>query len=88
MGHEAKLHGSNPEPPMSALGQKRTLADVRVMSALPPKADITVGASKIRSPGWRSTTLANMQRDFEGMLDPLRVAKRISIQMISSDRSE
>ena len=25
---------------MSALGQKRTLAHVRVMSALPPKADI------------------------------------------------
>ena len=27
---------------MSALGQKQTLADVRVMSALPPKADIAV----------------------------------------------
>jgi hypothetical protein len=25
---------------MSALGQKRTLAHVRIMSALPPKADI------------------------------------------------
>jgi hypothetical protein len=25
---------------MSALGQKQTLADVRAMSALPPKADI------------------------------------------------
>jgi hypothetical protein len=27
--------------PMSALGQKRTSGDVRLMSALPPKADIT-----------------------------------------------
>jgi hypothetical protein len=27
-------------PAMSALGQKRTLEHVRVMSALPPKADI------------------------------------------------
>jgi hypothetical protein len=26
---------------MSALGQKRTLADLGLMSALPPKADIT-----------------------------------------------
>jgi hypothetical protein len=31
---------SNPEPLMSALGQKRTFECVRVMSALPPKADI------------------------------------------------
>src|SRR5215469_4147163 len=35
-----KLHGNNFEPPMSALGQKRTLSSVRPMSALPPKADI------------------------------------------------
>jgi hypothetical protein len=34
------LHGSNLEPPMSALGQKRTLTTTRAMSALPPKADI------------------------------------------------
>jgi hypothetical protein len=27
---------------MSALGQKRTLEDVQLMSALPPKADITL----------------------------------------------
>src|SRR5215831_839317 len=33
-------HGGNPEPRMSALGQKRTLKDVRAMSALHPKADI------------------------------------------------
>jgi hypothetical protein len=34
------LHGSNLEPLMSALGQKQTLAPVRAMSALPPKADM------------------------------------------------
>ena len=34
------LHSSNLEPLMSALGQKRTLRHVCVMSALPPKADI------------------------------------------------
>jgi len=36
----AVLHRSNPSPFMSALGHKRTLTDARVMSALPPKADI------------------------------------------------
>jgi hypothetical protein len=39
-GSGVSLHGSNPEPPMSALGQKQTLRKVRLMSALPPKADI------------------------------------------------
>src|SRR6516164_8476760 len=34
------LHGTNFKPPMSALGHKRTSEHVRVMSALPPKADI------------------------------------------------
>jgi hypothetical protein len=34
------LHGNNPSDRMSALGQKRTSGHVRVMSALPPKADI------------------------------------------------
>jgi hypothetical protein len=40
MGFGVSLHGSNPEPLMSALGQKQTFECVRVMSALPPKADI------------------------------------------------
>jgi hypothetical protein len=40
MGSEASVQGSNPEPLMSALGQKQTLALVHLMSALPPKADI------------------------------------------------
>jgi hypothetical protein len=34
------LHGSNPEPLMSALGQERTLKRLHAMSALPPKAGI------------------------------------------------
>jgi len=34
------LHGSNPDPLMSALGQKQTLKPLHPMSALPPKADI------------------------------------------------
>jgi hypothetical protein len=33
---------------MSALGQKQTLARVRVMSALPPKADIAEGDQNVR----------------------------------------
>ena len=40
-----KLEGSPSqiaEPPMSALGHKRTFAVQNVMSALPPKADILV----------------------------------------------
>jgi hypothetical protein len=40
MGFRVKLRGSNFEPLMSALGQKQTSAYVRVMSALPPKADV------------------------------------------------
>jgi len=40
MGFRVSLHGSNPEPLMSALGQKRTSEHDWIMSALPPKADI------------------------------------------------
>ena len=40
MGFRGHVQGSNPEPLMSALGQKRTFEYVRAMSALPPKADI------------------------------------------------
>jgi len=39
-GSGVGLHSSNPKPPMSALGQKRTFSEVCAMSALPPKADI------------------------------------------------
>jgi hypothetical protein len=39
------LHGSNP---MSALGHKRTFGKVRLMSALPPKADISRALGDVR----------------------------------------
>jgi len=40
-GSGISLHGINPEPLMSALGQKQTFsASLAGMSALPPKADI------------------------------------------------
>ena len=40
MGFGVRLHGSNSEPPVSALGQKQTFSGRAPMSALPPKADI------------------------------------------------
>jgi hypothetical protein len=40
MGIGISLQGSNPAPPMSALGQKQTLKRLHAMSALPPIADI------------------------------------------------
>jgi hypothetical protein len=40
MGFRVKLHGSNFEPLMPALGHKRTLRCISLMSALPPKADM------------------------------------------------
>jgi hypothetical protein len=48
MGFQVKLHGSNPERLMSALGQKRTSDCVRAMSALPPKADIETQSRDVR----------------------------------------
>jgi len=47
-GSVVSLHGGNPEPLMSALGQKRTSPHVRAMSALPPKADIVGRNSDVR----------------------------------------
>jgi hypothetical protein len=40
MGSGLGLQESNPQPLMSALGQKQTSAWRSLMSALPPKADI------------------------------------------------
>ena len=48
MGFGLAVHSSNPSLAMSALGQKRTLQCILVMSALPPKADIDLGV--LRSP--------------------------------------
>ena len=44
----AILRGSKAQRHMSALGQKQTLGHVRVMSALPPKADITAAQTNVR----------------------------------------
>ena len=47
-GLGVSLHGSNLEPLMSALGQKRTFSEVCAMSALPPKADIGTQPRDVR----------------------------------------
>jgi hypothetical protein len=44
----SSLHGSNPEPLMSALGQKRTFSSSVPMSALPPKADMADRVCDVR----------------------------------------
>jgi len=56
---------------MSALGQKQTLHQVRVMSALPPKADIRVAAmsalcQKRTSDSGSFAMFAAIRRDEEG----------------------
>ena len=48
MGVAVSLHGSHPEPLMSALGQKQTSAHVGGMSALPPIADIDQSGRDVR----------------------------------------
>ncbi len=48
MGPAVNLHGNILEPPMSALGQKRTWRDQIAMSALPPIADIHHGNWNVR----------------------------------------
>ena len=47
-GHKMVLRRSNMPKRMSALGQKQTSAHVRVMSALPPKADIGTQSWNVR----------------------------------------
>src|SRR5215470_8542150 len=42
------LRSNNPKDRTSALGQKQTLGHVRVMSALPPKADIGTQPCDVR----------------------------------------
>ena len=48
MGFGVSLHGSNPEPLMSALGQKQTSRPKISISALPPKADIAERDPNVR----------------------------------------
>ena len=67
-GSGVKLHGSNLEPPMSALGQKQTFGLFIAMSALPPKADI--GS---RDPDVRYVPKAdNVQRNKKQAIRPPR----------------
>ena len=47
-GSEGWLHSSNPDLPMSALGQKQTSQQLGTMSALPPKADIAEHRCDVR----------------------------------------
>jgi hypothetical protein len=47
-GSGVSLHRSNLEPPMSALGQKRTLERLYTMSALPPRADMDKRGRDVR----------------------------------------
>jgi hypothetical protein len=48
MGFRVRLHSSNREARMSALGQNRTLKRLQPMSALPPKADIRLRRRHVR----------------------------------------
>jgi hypothetical protein len=59
------LHGSNPEPLMSALGQKRTSTRLQPMSAIPPKADIPGRQLHVRFafPALGSTSMARALDD-------------------------
>jgi hypothetical protein len=43
--HSVRSANDGPHRPMSALGQKQTFAPQKVMSALPPKADMQLGMS-------------------------------------------
>ena len=61
---------------MSALGQKRTLAHVHVMSALPPKADIGTQPRDVRFvPKADSCTAANW-RLFDHLIGAAKQRKR------------
>jgi hypothetical protein len=48
MSPGVSLHGSNPEPLISALGQKQTSWHLQPTSALPPKADIGTRSWNVR----------------------------------------
>jgi len=74
-GSGVSLQSSNLKPPTSALGQKQTLEQVRVMSALPPKADIGTRPCDVR---------------FVPKADILRCGKkrRYSITLSASERTD
>jgi hypothetical protein len=47
-GSGLNLRSSNPDPPMSALGQEQTSGGQAAMSALPPKADMDQSGFDVR----------------------------------------
>ena len=57
------VHHNKVEPPMSALGQKRTWRGVRPMSALPPTADMDQHARDLR---FVPIAEVARQRDYSG----------------------
>ena len=62
MGFGIRLHSSNPQPLMSASGQKQTSAHDPLMSALPPKADIRISSvTNRRSKSGSFATLAALR---------------------------
>jgi hypothetical protein len=57
MGPKVILQGNNLQRRMSALGQKQTSANVWMMSALPPKADMAQHDPDVRFVGWALRSL-------------------------------
>jgi hypothetical protein len=54
------------------LGHKRTLADVRVMSALPPKADMDQTGSRVIRWQGMSAKISNPSHHYTGQMHGLR----------------
>jgi hypothetical protein len=67
IGAGVKLRSSNFEPSTSALRQKQTFKRLRLMSALPPKADIGTQSRNVRF-----VPKADMITSHLAVQDPLR----------------
>src|SRR5262249_9021146 len=78
-GQSGRLEVVRSGSPMSALGQKQTLAPVRVMSALPPKADIDRPGHNVRfvpeadilrcGSEWRYSITSSARRSNDGGIE-------------------
>jgi hypothetical protein len=77
MGLGVSLHGSNSEPPMSALGQKQTLGKVRLMSALPPKVDIGTQSWNVRF-----VPIADIASLFDKVFEPVRGERKLTLFLV------
>ena len=72
MGSNRLLRRNNPQDRMSALGQKRTSAHLRIMSALPPKADMDQHGSDVpigRDVGQADDCFISLHRPLDRFLD-------------------